>query len=76
MAHDQSLEYLYTALGSPIGIVLRVSDFGLASQKLYSARRKSGDPDLAFLQFRRSPVEPEQELWIVKGSAPINEKET
>lgn len=68
--HDPSLELCYQALASPIGIVVSVSDFGSAQQRLYSARKRSGDPDLACLQFRRSPTNPESEIWIVKGTAP------
>ena len=68
--HDPSLELCYQALASQIGIVVVVSDFGAAQQKLYTARRTSGDPDLACLQFRRSPTSPESEIWIVKGSTP------
>ena len=67
--YDPSLELCYQALASPIGIVISVSDFASVQQKLYTARRKSGDPDLACLQFRRSPTAPETEIWIVKGTA-------
>lgn len=63
------LEYLYQALASPIGIVLHVSDFNLARQRLYQARASAADPALAGLQFRASRVDP-QELWIVKGQVP------
>lgn len=61
------LEILYTALQSPIGVVIRVSDFQLAQQRLYKARRDAMDPELACLQFRRSPFDP-LEIWIVKGT--------
>lgn len=60
------LELLYTALASPIGCVVTTNDFARAQQKLYSARAKSGDPSLDILQFRRSPLAPETEIWIVK----------
>ena len=67
VAGEQELEFLYQAIGSPFGIVLKVSDFTLASQRLYATRRKAGDPGLAGLQFRRGPFDPEGELWIVKA---------
>lgn len=63
------VEFLYRAMSSPLGIVISVSDFTLASQRLYAARRKLDDQDLSCLQIRRSPVKPEDELWIVKGPA-------
>jgi hypothetical protein len=67
MAMLGEIEYLYQALASPIGIVLEVSDVGIAQQRLYKARRDSGDPELDRLQLRRSPFLPESELWVVKG---------
>jgi hypothetical protein len=65
---QEPLEILYQALASPIGLVIAVGDFVKDQAKLYQARSKSGDPDLEVLQFRRSPHNPEQELWIVKGA--------
>jgi hypothetical protein len=61
------IDVLYQALGSPLGLVIRVSNFALAQQRLYKARRDASDPDLACLQLRRSPLVPDSELWIVKG---------
>ena len=58
------LELLYQALGARYGIVVKVSDFHLASQRLYAARRKADDPELNQLQFRRGIADPEGELWI------------
>ncbi len=66
---DPSLELLYSALATPIGIAITVSDFERARGKLYAARRASGDPALDALQLRRSPVHPEFEIWIVKGTS-------
>lgn len=63
---EQERELLYRAMASPLGLVIAVSDFSLAQQRLYKARRDLSDPDLAKLQFRRSPLKPEAELWIVK----------
>jgi hypothetical protein len=61
---------LYQALGSPIGIACAVDDFAAAAQALYQCRSALADSDLARLQFRRSPYNPEGEIWIVRGSAP------
>lgn len=56
---------LYSAIASPHGLALSVSDFGGAQQKLYAVRRALADPDLASLQFRRSPYS-DTELWLTK----------
>ena len=63
------LEILYQAVGSPLGLVVKTSNFQLAQQRFYKARADSGDPDLTRLQFRHSPYDP-NDLWIVKGPKP------
>lgn len=72
MAGEGELELLYQALHTSggLGIVVTTDNFPLASQRLYQARKKSGDPELDCLQFRRSPYHPDSEIWIVKGQAP------
>lgn len=64
---NPNITLLYQAMASPLGLVLSVSDFTQASQALYKARRDTQDPDLAVLQFRRSPFSPDTEIWLVKG---------
>jgi hypothetical protein len=59
------LEFLYKALASPFGIVLRTSDVERARQKLYAARREACDESLNALGLTPSPTSPD-ELWIVK----------
>lgn len=71
-SRDPWLDFWYEAFHAPSGIVLAVSDVPRAVQKLYQARAKSGDPDLQGLQIRRSPVEPNKEIWLLK-SAPKKE---
>ena len=66
---NNELLLLYEALAEPIGLVVQVSDFPLAQSRLYAARRKSGDPSLAVLQLRRSPYNPDGELWITRSDA-------
>lgn len=63
---DEFSTLMYQAIASEIGIVVEVSDFNLARQKFYAARRKLADPALARLQFRQSPHHANQML-IVKG---------
>jgi hypothetical protein len=67
---DELEALLYQALASPLGIVLVVSDFHLAQQRLYAARKGLGDPALNALAFRHSPQDPHTELWIVRNTAP------
>lgn len=62
-------QLLYAALGEPIGLVLTTSDAVRARQRLYAARKAAGDPALARLQIRISPLgEGEEELVITKGA--------
>lgn len=60
---------MYQALASHSGIAVFVTDFQLAQQRFYAARRGLADPTLSVLQFRRSPFKPEEELWITKAGA-------
>jgi hypothetical protein len=62
---DPLYDLLYQAQASGLGIVCEVEDFVKATQALYSARRKLCDPLLENLQFRRSPLRPDNEVWIV-----------
>lgn len=60
------VECWYLALHSRHGIVLQVVGDPVAVQnKLYVARRKARDPDLANIVLMRSPEDPTQ-LWLVK----------
>ena len=62
---------LYQALGQPIGLLLRTSNFVRARQRLYAARQLAGDPDLDQLQFRASPGLVGGDLIIVKERVQI-----
>lgn len=64
---NQWLEFLYQALASPLGVVIAVSDAQKALQRLYQARAAAQDEALAGLQFRRSPIAPDTEIWIIKA---------
>ena len=66
------LEYWYTALHSPLGVVLAVSDVPRAIQKLYQARQQSGDPELSGLSIRKSPLLPDEEVWLVKQQSKVS----
>lgn len=62
--------YLYQALASKWGIVLRTDNVPVLRARLYKARAEAQDPDLACLQFRPNPYAQDSELWIVKGEHP------
>lgn len=58
------IEYLYTALASPGGVVLRTNNVEGLRKKLYTERDK--DPSLRDgLSLTPSPLIPD-ELWIVR----------
>jgi len=59
------LEFMYQALRSARGIVLRTTDRDKLRQKLYAARRDAGDADLDAIALVPSPTS-EEELWLVK----------
>lgn len=63
------IEHLYAALNSKWGTVVQVAPpeaQKAAIQRLYAVRRKALDPSLDVLQIRKSPISPQDELWIVK----------
>lgn len=62
---------LYQALAQPIGLLLRTSDMPRARQKLYAARRDSGDSALNCLQFRASPGLSGGDLIIIKETIQV-----
>lgn len=62
---------LYRALGEPIGLLLRTSDFPRARQALYRARQDAQDDDLRVLQFRSSPGIEGGDLIIVKETVQV-----
>lgn len=78
-------ELLYQALAEPIGLVIKCLDFEAFRTRLYKIKSTLADPDLACLQFRRSPfvegnliitkyqVEPKRAAPI--RAAPISDSE-
>ena len=69
MNRAAATELLYLALGEPLGVLLRTSDYEKARMALYAARTAAMDPALDCLQFRRSPF-PDGDLVIAKGLPP------
>lgn len=55
--NEEFLGLLYQALGSPLGILVRVSDLEAFRRRAYSVRRDSLDERLKALTFRASPIE-------------------
>jgi len=65
------LEFWYSALGSPFGIALAVTEQEPCRQALYRARTQAADPALDGLQVR---LRPDGDLWIVKGAANASQR--
>lgn len=68
-ANHEHAMLLYSAMASRFGIALPVNDYAAAAQALYKARTTLSDPELKILQFRRSPIDPDGELWIVRSKS-------
>lgn len=69
---DTWLDFWYQALGAKIGVVVAVSDVPKAIQRLYQVRAKAQDTALQGLQVRRSPVLPNEEIWLLKSAEKEN----
>lgn len=63
------LDYWHAALSAPVGIYLRTPDPFALKSLLYSARARAGDPSIAHLQIRTSPLDPRGELFIFNPAA-------
>lgn len=63
---EASLNTLYEALGTPLGIVVQTSDPEKLRQRLYRLRDGSDDPMLKELSIVISPTMPQSQIWIVK----------
>jgi hypothetical protein len=63
------IEFLYAALHSEFGVIVRSVNPKLLRQRLYAARKT--DPALACLSITTSP-EDERDLWIVKTKGAQN----
>lgn len=60
-----SVELLYRALESSLGIVVSTDDPELLRKKLYALRKEAQNPDFDNLVFKPSVSKPESELWII-----------
>lgn len=60
---------LYRAMASTLGLAVPVQDYAAAAQALYKTRSALADAELKILQFRRSPINPDGELWIVRSES-------
>jgi hypothetical protein len=61
-----SIEFLYKALETPLGIVVETNNPELLRQKLYALRKEAMNPEFDQLVFKPSTSKPESELWIIK----------
>jgi hypothetical protein len=56
---------LHRASQCSIGLVIKSNDIRKAKAQFYEFRKSLANPDLARLQIRFSPTNPDQELWII-----------
>lgn len=64
----QAATILYATLGAEFGMIVRTNDPLRAKQLFYSFRKQLGDPTLAAIVIRVSPINPESELWLLNSS--------
>lgn len=65
---QQLISFLYEALGTEKGLIVRSDAPLLLRTRLYAERRK--DPMLDVLSFVLSPTHPDTDLWIVRRIGP------
>lgn len=58
------IDFLYKALNSEFGVIVRTDNPERLRQKLYAERKK--DPDLACISINISRTQPESEILLVK----------
>jgi hypothetical protein len=63
---EASLNTLYEALGTPLGVVVQTDNPEKLRAKLYRLRDGANDPMLKELSFVISPTMPQSQVWIVK----------
>lgn len=63
---EASLNTLYEALGTPLGVVVQTDNPEKLRQKLYRLRDGSDDPMLKELSIVISPTMPQSQVWLVK----------
>lgn len=77
-AIDALKEFWYMALRQPPGIWISTPDSLRLMQRLSAARIAAQDPALANMGLRRSPANPDTEVWICHlgtggGGTPVND---
>jgi hypothetical protein len=63
---EASLNTLYEALGTPLGVVVQTDNPEKLRAKLYRLRDGADDPMLKELSIVISPTMPQSQVWIVK----------
>ena len=62
----EPIQYLYRALRSPLGIIVKTDDPQRLRADLIAAKKAAGDVDLFALAIRWSP-RGQDEIWITKS---------
>lgn len=68
MDKEVLIEFLYRALDSKLGIVLRTSDVERTRARLYAVRRETCNPAFDELVICPSRTLPDTHLWLVRKS--------
>lgn len=63
-------EFLYRALQTPTGIVVKTSNVELLRNRLYATRREAQNIEFEVLTFMPSRTTPKTELWIARKGTP------
>lgn len=64
------IQALFSATQAKIGIIIRTSDVRRTKAMVYRIRQELADPELANLQIRASPTNPETDLWFIRMKEP------
>jgi hypothetical protein len=63
---EASLNTLYEALGTPLGVVVQTDNPEKLRAKLYRLRDGADDPMLKEISIVISPTMPQSQIWIVR----------
>jgi hypothetical protein len=63
---EASINLLYEALGSPLGVVIQTDNPEGLRAKLYRLRDQADDPMLKEISIVISPSMPASQVWLVK----------
>lgn len=74
LSEATDLDLLYSAIDSPIGVLVETNNVERLQARLYKVRRDhvESDPRLANISLKPSPISPTTQLWIINKNAPTD----